>query len=98
MGNRSSGLRLPASIPFTSLSLDVPHEKSAPKQRAREQYAAISAVQALAPPGGEIALDHALKIDKTCSTIARCLHLFAAATHIPAVALPTGRLCKLLIV
>jgi hypothetical protein len=31
-----------------------------------------------------------LEFDWTCSTSAGCLHPFAAATHIPTVALPTG--------
>ena len=47
-------------------------------------------VRALASQGGEVALDSALFSTGPVQTNEGCLHPFAAATHIPAVALPTG--------
>ena len=47
-------------------------------------------VQASASQGGEVALDPALHSTEPAQTSGGCLHPFAAATHIPAVALPTG--------
>ena len=89
-----SGLRLPASISFTSFALKfhIKRQKNrAPGRRARGKDTAFAAVQALAPQGGEIALGHALRTTRPVQTSALCLHSFAAATHIPAVALPTGQ-------
>ena len=48
-------------------------------------------VRALASQGGEVALDSALFSTGPVQTSVECLHSFAAATHIPVVALPTGR-------
>jgi hypothetical protein len=47
-------------------------------------------LQALASPGGETALDDTLVSISPVQTLSWCLHHFAAAVHIPAVALPTG--------
>ncbi len=46
--------------------------------------------QALASRGGETALDDTLDSISPVQTILWCLHHFAAAVLIPAVALPTG--------
>ena len=48
-------------------------------------------LQALASPGGETALDDTLVSISPVQTLSWCLHHFAAAVRIPAVALPTGR-------
>ena len=47
-------------------------------------------VQALASRGGEVALNPAFCSTGPVQTNEGCLHPFAAATHIPTVALPTG--------
>jgi hypothetical protein len=61
-----SGLRLPVSILFTSLLLKSDRKKRAPLVVGRAEKA-VETVQALASPGGEIALGHALLFDKPCS-------------------------------
>ena len=49
-----------------------------------------AAVRALASQGGEATLEPALHSTGPVQTSAGCLHPFAAAAHIPVVALPTG--------
>ena len=63
------------------------NKKSVPAQAARKP---VLAVQALASQGGEITLDDTLVSISTAQTYLQCLHRFAAVTHIPVVALPTG--------
>ena len=61
-----------------------------PVRTVREPCSMYATVQALASQGGEVALCSALVSTKPVQTSAGCLHPFAAATHIPVVALPTG--------
>ena len=76
------------SIPFTCLS----GQKNTyrPAGTVRGILHLCATVQALASQGGEIALCSALVSTKPVQTSAGCLHPFAAAIHIPVVALPTG--------
>lgn len=89
--------RLPLSMELTSLCFDLegPGKKRHAKLRRQSRVSLFSqntwaAVRALASQGGEATLEPALHSTGPVQTSAGCLHPFAAAAHIPVVALPTG--------
>ena len=94
---RLPGPRLPLSMELTSLcfELEGPGKKRHAKLRRQSRVSLFSqntwaAVRALASQGGEATLEPALHSTGPVQTSAGCLHPFAAAAHIPVVALPTG--------
>ena len=92
---RDLGCRCPWNSPHFVLIWKGPEKERHAKLRRQSRVSLFSqntwaAVRALASQGGEATLEPALHSTGPVQTSAGCLHPFAAAAHIPVVALPTG--------